>query len=310
MAFQDILKQISEETDRTALATMAEKYPSLRAYAELGEKVAPLQERVTKGGVFSSLENTVNYAEAQHEWHENDWNRWQNQHNATLEALAEAQAKITELEGRTETEMTPEEIREIVTKTLADSGVVTNKQLEDRFVKALTPAASEKEKSGEIYEIVNRSHNMLANTFQDIYTKLTPKILAHSKEFDGEILDPKAVFDHMQKTGQQDPIKAYDDLYAPKRTERMAAQHQAEVEKARTEGKLEGKREAAQSTSGRASIVDGKATSRGPLMRRWAQKVEKLTAEGKAGDAPLGSGLISQKAAEEYRNKQIETNVQ
>jgi hypothetical protein len=299
MSFQDILQSIHEQTDRDTVASMAAKYPSLREYAELGERFRGLQTPLKSLG-YSEPEPAIEELGNWRSWKRDHFDEERKMTRAEIRAqelLLEAQERISELENSRSTDVTPEEIRAVVATTLKEAGVVTGSELDRIFKSALDP------KEGEFAKYVNTNINGLASRFEDVYAKVTPKIHQHAKEFD-EILDPKTVFDHMQKTGQMDPIKAYDEMVGPRRAEAAEKRHLAEVEKAKAEGLKEGRMQAV-SQSGRAMPADGSGGRKlGAIeMRRQAQ-IEARKAQ--TGQEPkLGSGVAAARAAEAHRAKEM-----
>ena len=300
MSFETILKSISEETDRTTLDAMAKKYPSLREYAELGETIHNMKPRLKS---LSGDGPEYDY-EAHPDLAIDELEKWRvykpkaekmvEDVNQLRASLAEAQSRITEYEARTDTDMTPDEIKALVASTLKENGVVMTADLD----KALDRYGNER---------VLPTINNMGNRFQEVYSTLTPRMWDHAKEY-GEQLNPSDVFKYMTEHKIEDPVKAYNEWVSPKREAKLTAEHAKAVEEAKKAGMDEGRRLAA-AAIGKSQPVDGKGSAMpGPLVQRWQAKMEKLKAEGKEGSAPLGTGAIAASAAREYRQKQAEGN--
>ncbi len=302
MSFETIIASINEEADRTSLAAMATKYPSLKEYAELGERVTGWKPRLkalsgtaANEDYESNPDMALSELENWRKWKTEKWPGWESEYVRRETALAEATAKVAELEGRSNTDMTAEEIRSVVADELKKAGVATSADVESRITDAITTKISPE---------LDKKVIGLTQRFEDVYSALTPKLHEHAKNFDGEILSPAEVFKHMKATGQMDPIKAYNDMVAPKlEAKRVADQTQA-IAAAKAEGVTEG-RKAAIAASGRGNPVDGgKAVAKpGPLMKRWAAKEAARTEKGQS--SRLGSGTAAAEAARAHVEKEM-----
>ena len=308
MAFADILQSISEETDRATLDAMARKYPSLKKFAESGEALEGLRPRLKAlGGDQADYENNlalpVKELEEWRAFKNGSWKDHLTEKDRLKAALETAQATITTLNERSETDMTPEEIKEVVRATLKEANVVTSPEMEARITKSLAP-------EGDVYKFVNGGLNGQAKRFEQVYSALTPKVVEHAKKFGGEILDPKAVFDHMTEMaknrnvpiGSIDPLEAYNDYVAPRVAESDKAATAAAIADAEKRGEQKGRTEAMK-TSGRAQPVDGSGNQgpQGALMRRWEAKRE--ANKDQPLNRKLGSGAATRAGVDEYREK-------
>lgn len=305
--FENLLT-LAAEGERTTLESFVKSHPELKSYYDLGEKAAALNPRLQKLQ-YTELEPAINELEQHRNWKNGDWTRWQTLHQSTEQALAEARERIAEFEERTSTEMTPDEIRQLVKETLAGEGVINNAALEAKLTEKLTPLATKEE--------VGKQVNGLGARFEDIYSKLTPKIYGHAKDFPEDSISdlPKKVFDHMTKMATEsgvhisriDPLKAYDDMVKPRLEEKLQKDWEAKLVEAEKKGEQKGRQEerTAAGSGVRAVPVDGRGgTSRlGPVERRRIEKFATANKDGKI-DAPLGKGIISQKASSEFRDKQ------
>ena len=302
----DNLLQLAADDDRATLTTMAGKYPTLRKYFELGEKLEPVADRLRALGpnYVDNLALPVDELEKWRGWKANDWTAWETQHNQIQEALGAANIRIAELEASRGTDMTQEEVEQIVTATLKKVGIVD---------KATLDSTLQSFAKDTIGPTLDRSVNGLTQRFEDVYAMLTPKVRQHEKEF-GEDLDVKAVFDHMKKTGQMDPIKAYNEMYAPKFAEKSKVQTEAEKKAEYEKGLAEGRKAAAKEMGANRSPVDGGGDNapqrRGALMRRAeARMPKKADGDMDTSKIPLGKG-IARAATQEYYDRKAGAAVQ
>lgn len=316
MPFAKILQEIAEEADRTTLSAMAEKYPSLKnfiaagelgeQYGELGKKVAPLSARL-EALKYKDFEPALIELE--------NWRNWKGQYfdeqagmtkeeKRAKDLVAQMTLKVRELEARGDAEVTPEEIRAIVQETIKAADITANPNalaaIEARVEARLTKALGQ---DGEIYKLVDGTQRGLSTRFEDVYAKLTPKIRQHEKDFD-EILDPTTVFEHMKKTGETDPIKAYNEMVAPRLREKETKDWEARLAKAKEDGANEARQSFQQSVAGRAVPVDSGGTRvMGALERRVLERSKPKEGQNPPG-VKLGQGRIASHAAQEFRNKE------
>lgn len=309
MAFSNLLA-LAAEGDRQSVSDVAEKNPWLKKYAEMGEDLEKLQPRVKGLYDDGSVEKVVTELERWRRWHQNDWVAHQSQAQQTRDLLAAAHAKVLELENRSDVDMTPEEIRSLVKEsvqsTLTEAGIVDNKML----AASLTDLIEK-----QVKPQIEANSNGLANRFQNVYAKLTPKMLRHAKDFDGEELDVEAVFTHMEKMakdegkapGQIDPVKAYNDMMGPRYEEKRTKDMDAKLVEAEKRGEQKGRVEARKEAGppGRTMPVDGRGSVKlGPIQRMQMDRFGKPPEDGKEIKAPLGKGIIASKAAAEHFDKQ------
>lgn len=296
--FENLL-QLAADTDRETLSSMATKYPNLKRYFELGEKVEPLQARLRALGgqeagdrYANELVPAIEELENWRRWKEKDWTSWQADHTSLQEALATATAKVSELEQRSNTDMTPEEIKEVIKTTLTELGVVTTPALEAKMAELVSKQVEPK---------LTQYTNGLTDRFEDVYAELTPEALEHKATF-GERIDFKGIFKLMRESGERDPHRAYESFYKDKFAEKAKVDRQKELEEAEKRGEAKGLQKAAH-VSGRENPVDGSGSSRlaGPLRRRWQAKTEAMKKDGI--EPKLGSGQTAAEAAREYREK-------
>lgn len=312
MAFQDILNSIQEQTDRDQLNALATKYASLREYAELGEQVAPLRERVK--GYKDGFNGVVDTVERWNTWRTNNWDGEANMTHEERRAkalIAERDQRIADLEARQEAEMTGEELDARIAQRIKEAQLATQADLEARFVKAVARDKGDG-KPGEIYDLVDQTQRGMGARFQEVFEKMTPKMHQHARDFDGEILNPKEVFDHMVKTGQTDPDKAYQEMVAPRLAEKKEAAHKKEVEDAKKSGVEEGRRQAMQSSAGRGIPVDGSGGRKmGPMEKRKMERFAAKADGDKSGAVPpLGKGVIARQATDQLLQKQTASSAE
>ncbi len=251
MAFENLLA-LAAEADRQPLKELAEKHPWLKKFAEKGERFEQLEPQFKELYDDGDPVKTINELKNWRKWNQTDWVAHQNQTAQLRDLLATATTKVTELESRSDIEMTPEEVRSLVAEsvkaTLAESGLVNKQGLEA----SLTELVEKR-----VFPKILEESNGLTNRFEDVYARLTPKMLEHARNFDGETLDMAALFKHMKDTSQMDPIKAYDGMVAPRLREKEQKDWEAKVEAAAKAGEQKGRREVA-ATSGRSMPVDGR----------------------------------------------------
>jgi len=263
MAFQDLLDKLNEETDRGQLSQLAAKYPVLRNYAESGEmfettirpKLAEINPGLAKDPMLA-----VNGLKQWEGWKAEHWDKehgMTRQQHATAVALEEAQARIIELEARSDTDMTPEEIKLVAREVAKEMNLVSSTELEARLAKAVSAATKEGEEPGEVYKLVANVNNNTALRFQNVYSALERKAAEHRRLF-GEELDREAVFNYMQENKVWDANDAYQRMNKTRLDEKSAADKAAELEQAKQAGIEEGKRLAMAASGTRSNPVDGK----------------------------------------------------
>lgn len=299
MPFENLLSAIADDGERTSLRAIADKYPAVKRYAELGEQVEPLMPRL-EALQYNHLAPAVQELEGWRKFKSVDWPAWETDYHTAKTSLENANAEIAALRARGELDMTAEDVKKLIDESLTAKGVVD--------VTTLTSKLTDF-RDKELRPEINATVNGLTNRFEDVYRKMTPKFGAHEKTF-GEGLDVNAVFDHMKKladlkkvpVGNVDPDEAYSDLYKEKFAARDTATREAEKKAARDEGIAEGRKLAAQATGHSQTMLDGSSGKKmGPLQRRQLDRVKPK--EGEKIDAPLGKGLISQEAGQRYREK-------
>jgi hypothetical protein len=304
MGFQDILNSIHEETDRTQMAALAGKYPSMRTYLERGERfeaVAP-RLRAVNPRFAEEPEALVENVEAWESWRRNNWDNdagMTREERRRAEALNLAELKIAELEMRGDTDMTSEEIAELVAKTvegvLKTKGVVTAEDLNNKLSKEFVP------------ELNKNFNNMLGN-FEGVFADLGPLTVRHEREF-GEEIDPQKVFNRMREANAAGhPItakQAYAEVYKPKLDERAAAAEQKKIEDAEKRGEIRAQEKFVKEGGVSRSNPVGEGSGRrlGPMQRRQMERAAANTQQG--GTPKLGRGNIAAQAGEEYRAKQM-----
>lgn len=319
MAFEDIIRQIGEEADRTAVADLAKKYPVLKNFAELGEKASAAQPHLDQINTLNKrtdidLPRALKLAA--------DWESWKSEHwdgqsgstkaeKQAKDALASAQARIAELEAGVsiEGEMTIEEVNQALDKKLSDMGVVTKSD-----IPKLLPMDRLVDKEGKpivaTREDLDRYTNGIAGRFEEIYAALTPEMVTHHQMF-GEPIDVNKVLGVMKTFFDENkrPMKAsdaYKEAYREKFVERDKQHRQKEIEDAEKRGADKKALELQQSSGGRAIPLDSRGSIvSGPVMKRWQDKV-KAAAEANKGSAngKLGSGHVTAEATRRYYEQQ------
>jgi hypothetical protein len=306
MSFQTILKQISEETDRATLEAMAAKYPSIRKFAESGELLEGLRPKLRAlGAAEGSDDDGEAYAndpslpitelEKWRKFKKTDWPVHQAESARLRSALAEAQTRVSELEGERGTEMDADEVKEIIRATVKELGVASNSEVESRINEAVEK---------KINPTLNSTMNGLTNRFEEVFDKIDDVLTTHRQVFPDDKIRAKQVFDFMKANKIDDPEAAYKAMTADKYSTKQKTEQDAALAKAKEDGIKEGRAEAIKQ-SGRSMPVDGKGNSapQGALMRRWQERSEKLKAE-QSGNTKLGQGRLAQQGAQEFREKE------
>ncbi len=293
----DNLLQLAADEDKVTLNAMATKFPTLRQYFDLGEKAHALRDRLKTLSYDGDLEGPVKELESWRNWKQKEWQEWQTQNTTIQTALEEATARVAELEARTDTDMTPDEIKEVVKATLKEAGVVDSATLEASMTKLMT------EKIGPT---LDSRVNDLTLRFEDVFDKVEDVIQTHQGEFK-EKLRPKQVFEYMKEHKIADPEAAYKQMTAGRYQEKSQAQIEADKKAAKEEGIAEGKREALKAAGADRSMpVDGRGGSAKPgaLMRRAMAKMPK-DAEGKTDTSAIALGKgVARAATQAYYDKQ------
>jgi hypothetical protein len=298
--FENLL-QLAADEDKATLTTMAGKYPTLKKFFELGEKVEPVRERLAAlhPSYADDLAAPVKELEDWRKFRQTDWPAWQSEHTRIEQALAEASAQVAELENNRSAEVTPDEIKEIVNATLAAAGLVKNADLEAQMVKVIN------EKVGPT---LDAKINGLTLRFEDVFDKIEEVRDRHHSTF-SENIRPKQVFEYMKENKITDPEEAWTKMTAGKLAEKTAAQITAEKKAEYDKGKAEGAKEALKAAGAQRSPVDGQGGSApkpGALMRRAQARMPKDKAgEIDSSKIPLGKG-VARVATQEYYNKKAE----
>lgn len=288
MSLETIMAAITDEGERTALAQIAEKYPSIRQFVDIGEAAAP---------VFSRLQGMQVDATAElsrlPEWVDYRTRNYDPQ-RGMYRSEAEAQDRVTALESEIEelrlkgAEMTPEEFSTMMDSKLAEKGFITKSGLKDEITQ---PGG-----------VVNGAFSVMSKNFESIYSSLTPLAVEHAQKF-GEAMPVQKVFDHMAATGQKDPVKAYGDLMAPKLREIEKQSNEAAIAKAKLEGVEEGKRLARSENT--MPVGGGGGASAGAKANSFMSKIfgDRSKRNGSSGGGRLGSGEASRAGFDAWRAK-------
>jgi len=317
MAFEDIVKSITDEADRTSVAALAVKYPVLKDFAEMGEKAKaarPFVDQIAKMYNRQDLDlpEVAKLAAGWENWKQTEWDAESKMtvgEKRAKAALDEVNAQLTELQGRGETEMTIEEVNQHVAKILSEQGVVTREEL-----KKVLPLDTFFDKDGKSIVAtkadVMDAHNRLAGRFSEVYGELTPEFASHYQDFK-EPIDFKKVeavmIEYAKNNGgrMMGAKAAYREAYRDKFETREKEQRQAEITAAEARGEEKARKSFQQSSSGHAIPVDsrGGLGHMGPIQKRYVSK-QVPAADGKPVEAPLGKGMLSRLAAQEHAEKQ------
>ena len=296
--FENLL-QLAADEDRATLTTMAGKYPTLRKYFELGEKVEPVTARLGAlvPAYADNFELPVKELEEWHNWKRTAWPSWQADNERVQAAYTDAQIKIAELEATRGTDMDAAEVEAIVAATLKKVGIVDKATLDS------TLESFVKDKVGPT---LDARVNGLTLRFEDVFDKIEGVIDDHRTTF-GESIRPKDVFKYMNDNKISDVEAAYAQMTSGRRAEKTAAQIAAEKKAEYDKGVAEGKKEALKLAGAGRSPVDGGdnggAARPGPLMRRaQARMPKKADGDVDTSKIPLGKG-IARAATQEWYDK-------
>ena len=301
----DNLLQLAADDDRATLTTMAGKYPTLRKYFELGEKLEPVADRLRALGpnYVDNLALPVDELEKWRGWKAKDWPTWETQHTQIQEALTAASARVAELENDRSAEVTPDEIKQIVKATLDEAGVVRTADLDAKMTKLVNE---------QVAPTLDARVNGLTLRFEDVFDKIEDVRDRHQGTF-GESIRPKDIFKFMKDNSIADPEEAWSKMTSGKLAEKTAAQVAAEKKAEYEKGIAEGRKAAAKELGANRSPVDGggdNAPRRGALMRRAeARMPKKADGEVDTSKIPLGKG-IARAATQEYYDRKAGAAVQ
>jgi hypothetical protein len=158
----------------------------------------------------------------------------------------------------------------------------------------------------------NTAVNQTAVGMQFLYTKVTPMVIDHSREFPNETLDLDKFFKHMEDTKSYgNPKAAYDAFVAPQReaarqkaAEALATKHKEELESATKAAEEKGRKEALEQSGMSRLPVDQRGPSEG-----MSPNQSRIIAAAKKEDgsfvvpkeAELGDGSLAVIGAEMLR---------
>ncbi len=296
--FENLL-QLAADEDRVTLNSMASKFPQLKEYFELGERVKPVTDRLKAlhPTYADNFEAPVKELEDWRAWRGTKWNDWQAEHTRVQEALATATAEVATLQNDRSAEVTPDEIKEIVRATMKEAGMVTGTDVEAAITKTIN------EKVGPT---LDAKVNGLTMRFEDVFDKIEDIRDRHQGTF-AESIRPKQIFEFMKANSITDPEEAWTKMTSGKLAEKTAATIAAEKKAEFDKGVAEGKKEALKAAGQQRNPVDGGdsggARRPGALMRRAEAKMPKSPEGGvDTSKIPLGKG-ISRVATQEYYDK-------
>lgn len=297
MAFENILGLVSE-TDRQAFQEITARNPIIRQHAELGEQVLALKPRLD--ALKTDLPTSIKTLEDWNAWKDDEKDGWKGHQAEKVRlktALAEATAKVAELEARMDTEMTPEEIREMITKHVTDQGIASTTAVDAAIAKAVKDT---------VVPMITDANNRMGNRFQAVYAGLTPKLQSHFGEFN-ETLDMAAVFEYAEKNnirdanGNYDAIEAYNRFVQPKREEKRNLEHKKAVDDAKAEGIREGQRAAIAARSNPTDTGGGGLS----VLQKFKQSKHGSGDDGGSGPAKLGTGEAARRGIQRFHEKQM-----
>jgi hypothetical protein len=284
MALEDIIKSIGDEAERGQFTALLDKYGSVKATLELGDQVKPAFDKLTGMGLPAAAElaripEWVKYR--QDHWVK-ERNMWDTQVAAVDEA-ATLRARVVELEATTGGDVTIEQLKAEVEKLgyVKKDDLTTNLKLVDG-------------------KTLLDSMNAQGKRFEEIYSALTPLTVGHTQKY-GEPIPIGEVMEHMNKSGERDPLKAYQAVIAPRDTNLKIKQLEADGVKKFEEGKQKGIEEAQARVNAQRMPVDGGGSQKRPhFMQRIFAKRETAQAQS---NGRLGSGSAAQAGFADYTKK-------
>lgn len=291
-AFEELLDKIEEPEFKEVLTKAAEKYPDIKnnmlRQAEFSRKL-------------NELDGKAKYADAWEKWKLDNWDDTVKM----TKAEAEAQQRIREIEAENET-----------LRQLQETGDVTFEQLQsevDKMVTAKTKGALTEEQFQQKYgsklfdkaaydqEINQRVTSWTAGR-DDMYLKLYELGFKNKDEF-GEILKPVDVIKFANDNKIQDLEVAYNQMVAPRRTEKQNKDMELKLEAARKEGEIKGKQEAMMGVNGKMPTDSG-APEMSHLQERLLRQKDADSKPVISDDIKMdGSGKLGHAVADLYRKQ-------
>jgi hypothetical protein len=270
-SFDDILNSlVSDADDRESLETLSNKYPEIKngwlRQSDYSRKL-------------DSFRDTEKKVEAWNKWAEENWDAENNAPKMEIYWRNKAQ----ELESRTDTDMTFDEIKNFTEGFLTERGVMTKTDLES----AINSKAQEIDKGfqGSAY-------------FSAVIAEKTAE---HIHEF-GKPLKVREFISKLGEYGTNDLDSAYDRYVAEERKSREERQMEEKIERIRNEEREKAKQEvlAQLPNSGGLPIDQGE-----PATGHFEARVRSVGQPDAAEKASLGDGTLAQIAAQAYRKQQL-----
>lgn len=291
-SFEEILESIQDDSIREVIKKEAESNPALKGgWLRQSEFSRKLNE----------LDGKAKYADAWEKWKSDNWDETARM----TKAEAEAQQKIREIESENET-----------LRQLQETGDVTFEQLQsevDKMVTAKTKGALTEEQFTQKYgsklfdkdaydkEINQRVTNWTAGR-DEMYLKILKMGFKNKDEF-GEVLEPLDVIKYANENKIQDLDVAYNQMVAPRRTEKQNKDIEAKLEAARKEGEIAGQQKAMMGVNGKMPTDSG-APEMSHLQERLLRQKDADAKPVIADEIKMdGSGKLGHAVADLYRKQ-------
>lgn len=281
MALEDILKAISDETERAQFGTLIDKYAPVKDFLTLGEQVKPVFDKLTAAGLPAAAEiaRAGDWAEYRDKHWLNDRKMWDSAAAAADEA-AQYKARVAELEAKVGTDMTADQIKAF----LENEGFVKKGDL--------TGVIDGKALQGAM--------QLQAKRFEEVNSTLESKQFEHYDKFKQPL--PRAeIYSYMEKTGERDVLKAYAEVIKPLEHKAEVDRLKAEADKKFQEGVQKGIEDAQAKINGQRMPVDGGGSARPGAGHFMSRIFAKRSTAQQQGGGKLGTGASAAAGYADYQ---------
>lgn len=296
-AFDEIITLFGDDEEKSTFLGLAEKYPQIKEY---GLRQSDYSRHMNDSKVKLDLADEWN------NWKSENWideAKMTKQQKAAVDEAARLKQENEGLESRIALlgsggdDMTFEQLEQFGKDLISKNGIVTKADIE----------AKQKELEG----FVKGFDGVMAKT------ALTVSFLnqKHDREF-GEPFDPDDFVKEAAEKGANDLKDFYENQFvAGKRRERITAQHQAELDRIKSESAVEIAK-AKEQADAIAARIQGMGTGgmnpsddggsvMGAFQKQYLKLDQTQTDNSKAPDVPLGDGGVAAFAAAKWRQDQL-----
>lgn len=328
-AFDALLEDIADESDRKVLQNLGEKYREVKEgylrQADYSKKSSDLQaDKKAFESEKSNLEGKITRLESLTA----DWNAWRADHWVDLgdgsgktkeqieveEELDRSREELETLKAAQEAGMTFEEVGDFIKKDMEKRGVITKGDLDSRFVDEASwrNSVDGKDLKGKLIDASFYKKDTaeritgVANGLQYLVVTNLPLMFQHKDEF-GEIMQPEDLIKFANEKGYRDIKQAYDAWILPRREEARTKKYKEEIELAEKRGEEKALKNRGTSVDGKMPVDQGP-----PQMTPFQERLRKAAVVNDKGEIPeevkLGEGL-GLAVAERFRKDQAEGKV-